>query len=125
MLRMMMGFCRWRSEVEEDVKVAGPAGLWSPVDRVTIEWLRFSWSERLLVAVELELLLTLLVLPFWDLIMEGTPEDEEGEDEEVVIVVVGDCGVVAEPLWLPLLRKASRSTSVWWERDFVLPTLWK
>lgn len=95
------------------------------MDRVTIEWLRFSWSERLLVAVELELLLTLLVLPFWDLIMEGTPEDEEGEDEEVVIVVVGDCGVVAEPLWLPLLRKASRSTSVWWDSDFVLPTLWK
>lgn len=95
------------------------------MDRVTIEWLRFSWSERLLVAVEPELLLTLLVLPFWDLIMEGTPEDEEGEDEEVVIVVVGDWGVVAEPLWLPLLRKASRSTSVWWDSDFVLPTLWK
>lgn len=119
---MMMGFWRCRSEVEEDVKV----GLgWTPVDRVTIEWLRFSCSERLLVAVLAELLLTLLVLPFWDLIMEGTPEEDEGDEEEVVMVVVGDCGVVAEPLWLPLLRKASRSTSVWWDRDFVLPTLWK
>lgn len=110
MLRMMMGFWRCRSDVEEDVKV----GLgWTPVDRVTIEWLRFSCSERLLVAVvELELLLTLLVLPFWDLIMEGTPEEEDGDEDEVVMVVVGDCGVVADPLWLPLLRKASRSTSV-------------
>lgn len=91
---MMMGFWRCRSDVEEDVAAAlvkvGPP--WTPVDRVTIEWLRFSCSERLLVLVVtlLLLLLTLLVLPFWDLIMEGTPEDEEGDDEEVVMVVVGD-----------------------------------
>lgn len=89
---MMMGFWRWRSDVEEDVALTklGPAWLpVTPVESVTIEWLRLSCSERLLVLVLL-LLLTLLVLPFWDLIIEGTPDDEEGDEEEVVMVVVGD-----------------------------------
>lgn len=79
-----MGF--WRcSSVEPPVA--------PPVDRVTIEWLRFK-SDRLEVVVLLLWLLTLLVLPFWDLIID----DEEGDEDDVAIVVVGDCGVVAEPL---------------------------
>lgn len=86
---MMMGFWRWSShEPEPDPDV-------TPVDRVTIEWLRFR-SDRLEVVVVLLLFwLTLLVLPFCDLTII---DEEEGDEDEVVIVVVGDWGVVAEPL---------------------------
>lgn len=71
-----------------------------------------------------------------DFIIDGADADDDGVEDAVTdVAAVGDCGEETEVEPLPR-RKASRSSSVWWERDFVFtpgaglapdegPILWK
>uniref|UniRef100_A0A182UNZ5 Uncharacterized protein n=1 Tax=Anopheles merus TaxID=30066 RepID=A0A182UNZ5_ANOME len=71
-----------------------------------------------------------------DFIIDGADADDDGVEDAVTDdAAVGDCGEETEVEPLPR-RKASRSSSVWWERDFVFtpgaglapdegPILWK